>query len=230
MRLDDMPDRIRPAEACPLCDSGNSGEYWHDQTRDYLRCGTCNLVFVPRAQIVSAAEEKARYDTHRNSPDDPAYRRFLGRLFDPIEQKLAPGSRGLDFGSGPGPTLSVMFAEAGHSMAIYDRFYAPDPSVLEGKYTFITATEVVEHLQHPGKELERLWAQLEPGGYLGLMTQLVLDRNRFSRWRYKDDVTHIRFFSRTTFEWLADRWGADLNFPDKDVIMFEKLLPSQTDH
>ena len=220
-----MPDRTPPAEACPLCDSGNSGEYCHDRTRDYLRCGTCNLVFVPCGQLVSAAQEKARYDTHRNSPEDPAYRQFLGRLFDPIEQRLARRSRGLDFGSGPGPTLSVMFAEAGHSMAIYDRFYAPDPSVLEGEYTFITATEVVEHLQHPGKELGRLWASLEPGGYLGLMTQLVLDRNRFTRWRYKDDVTHIRFFSRTTFEWLAARWRADLQFPDKDVIIFEKPLP-----
>ena len=49
-------------------------------------------------------------------------------------------------------------------------------------------------------------------------------------WRYKDDVTHIRFFSRTTFEWLAARWRADLQFPGKDVIIFEKLLPSQSNH
>jgi hypothetical protein len=217
-----MPETSAPAKPCPLCDSENSTDYWHDHRRDYLLCGTCHLVFVPQDQLVSAAEEKARYDTHRNSPDDPRYRQFLSRLFTPVEQRLPPRSRGLDFGSGPGPTLSVMFAEAGHTVAIYDRFYASDPSVLEHPYTFITATEVVEHLRHPGQELGRLWTLLEPGGYLGLMTQLVLGRVQFGRWRYKDDVTHTRFFSRATFEWLGGSWKADVRFEDKDVIIFEK--------
>ena len=31
-----------------------------------------------------------------------------------------------------------------------------------------TATEVVEHLRHPGKELDRLWSLLKPGGNLGI--------------------------------------------------------------
>ena len=210
-------------ERCPLCESVNPGELWQDRKRNYLRCGTCELVFVPRGQFVSAEDEKARYDTHQNAPDDPRYRQFLSRLFTPMEERLTPGSRGLDFGSGPGPTLSIMFEEAGHSMAVFDRFYANDRSVFEGRYAFITATEVVEHLEHPGKELDRLWGLLEPGGYLGLMTQLVLDRNAFIRWRYKDDLTHIRFFAASTFEWLAARWTARITFADKDVILFQKI-------
>ncbi len=222
----DTPAPGAPGERCPLCESVNAREYWQDRKRDYLRCGTCHLVFVPSGQFVSAEDEKARYDTHQNAPDDPKYRQFLGRLFVPMQERLAPESRGLDFGSGPGPTLSVMFAETGHSMAIFDRFYASDPSVLEGRYAFITATEVVEHLEHPGKELDRLWGLLEAEGYLGLMTQLVLDRNAFIRWRYKDDLTHIRFFAASTFEWLAARWAARITFADKDVILFQKVVGS----
>jgi hypothetical protein len=127
----------------------------------------------PAEQHISADEEKARYDQHNNHPDDPDYRAFLSRIFVPMQQRLNPGSCGLDFGSGPGPTLSLMFEEAGHRMTIYDHFYAPTSSTLDQPYDFITATEVVEHLHRPGLELERLWSLLNPSGLLGVMTQLV---------------------------------------------------------
>jgi len=107
-------------------------------------------------------------------------------------------------------------------MAIYDHFYARDPSVLEKQYDFVTATEVVEHLHNPKKELDRLWACLKPGGWLGIMTKLALDREAFARWHYKNDPTHVCFFSRLTFEWLAAQWQAELTFADKDVILFYK--------
>ncbi|MGB2360319.1 MAG: methyltransferase, partial [Porticoccaceae bacterium] len=63
---------------------------------------------------MSSAAEKAIYDQHQNSPDDLQYRRFLSRLTEPLLERLGPCSRGLDFGCGPGPTLSVMMAEQGH--------------------------------------------------------------------------------------------------------------------
>ena len=179
-------------------------------------------MFVPSVQYLSPADEKAQYDLHQNSPDDQEYRRFLSRLFIPMKERLAPGSYGLDFGSGPGPTLSVMFEEIGHSMAIYDYFYAREPSVLERQYDFITATEVLEHLRDPRKELDRLWTLLKPGGSLGVMTQLVLESEAFASWYYKNDLTHVCFFSRSTFEWLAAQWQAELTFADKDVFLFYK--------
>lgn len=166
--------------------------------------------------------ERAEYDLHQNSPTDPGYRKFLGRLFHPLRERLSPGARGLDFGCGPGPALSVMFAEAGHPMAVYDPFYAPDRSVIDQSYDFITASEVVEHLHRPGEELGRLWSCLKPGGILGLMTQMVIDREAFARWRYRDDMTHVCFFSRETFAWLADRWRAEIIFPQKDVALLCK--------
>lgn len=207
---------------CPLCNTANAEPFFEDNRRSYFRCKVCQLTFVPPAQYLSPTEEKAEYDLHQNSPDDPGYRQFLSRIFEPMQARLAPNSHGLDFGCGPGPTLSVMFEEAGHTVALYDVFYAKNPSVFEQQYDFITATEVVEHLHQPQQELDRLWACLKPGGLLGIMTKLALNRDAFSRWHYKNDLTHVCFFSRQTFQWLAQKWEAEVTFIGKDVILFLK--------
>jgi hypothetical protein len=177
---------------------------------------------VPPASHLARRAEKAEYDRHQNHPDDPGYRRFLARLVLPLQARLAPGSRGLDFGAGPGPALAHMLTEAGHEVNLYDPFYANRPAALTRQYDFITASEVVEHLRHPGLELDRLYGLLKPGGLLGIMTKRVIDRERFARWHYKNDPTHVCFFSRETFAWLAARWGARVDFVDRDVIIIVK--------
>ncbi|WP_299311609.1 class I SAM-dependent methyltransferase [uncultured Halomonas sp.] len=207
---------------CPLCASAETAFYHRDERRDYRHCRRCDLVFVPPAFRLSPAEERAVYDQHENSPDDLGYRRFLGRLFEPLRARLAPGARGLDFGAGPGPTLSVMFEEAGHPMAIYDPFYAPDAGVLEEEYDFITATEVAEHLFAPGEVLTRLAGRLRPGGWLGLMTKRTTTREAFARWHYILDPTHVGFFSEASFQWLAESLGMSVAFPAADVVLLQK--------
>ncbi len=207
---------------CPLCEGATSALYHRDQRRDYYQCATCALVFVPPEQHLSAAAEKAEYDKHQNSPHDTGYRRFLGRLFTPLLAKLPTHAYGLDFGSGPGPTLSVMFAEQGYPMAIYDPFYAPDTSVLSQTFDFITATEVVEHLSQPGDVLTQLAALLVPGGYLGLMTKRVTNAEAFARWHYISDPTHISFFSETTFHWWARANNLSVEFPGSDTVILHK--------
>jgi SAM-dependent methyltransferase len=181
------------------------------------------MVFVPPRQFLSAEDEKKRYDLHQNSPQDLNYRRFLSRLFIPLQKYLTPGSHGLDFGSGPEPTLSRMLEEAGHRMTLFDHFYEPAPAALEQQYDFITATEVVEHLRDPQKELERLWTCLKQGGWLGIITHTAVGQDAFPQWYYKNDLTHICFFSGKTFAWLALRWNAEVVFADSDVVLFRKI-------
>jgi hypothetical protein len=206
---------------CPLCGASGS-PYREDRRRQYLQCSRCRLVFVLPEAFVSASAERAVYELHENDPDDPGYRRFLSRLCDPLAARLAPGACGLDVGSGPGPTLSVMFEELGHPMRLYDPYFAPDRTVLSGTYDFVTATEVVEHFREPAADYASMWACVRPGGYLGLMTKLVIDRDAFSRWHYKDDETHLCFHSRETLEWLGGQWAAPPVFLGKDVVIFEK--------
>ncbi len=215
-------DSADPAGRCRLCTKAGAELFCRDGRRHYYRCKQCLLVFVPPMQLLSAVAEKAEYDLHQNDPDDPGYRRFLGRLFEPLQARLPPSSHGLDFGCGPASALPVMLAEAGHSVALYDRFYAPDRAVLQRRYDFITATEVVEHLHRPGAELRQLWALLRPGGVLALMTKLVVDGEAFARWHYKNDPTHVVFFSRETFAWLAAEWRAELEIIGQDVILLTR--------
>ena len=207
---------------CPLCRTSDSSPFFEDSFRPYFQCRTCSLVFVPSSYYLSRQEEKARYDTHVNNPKDPGYRRFLSRLYDPLVKLLAPGSSGLDFGSGPGPTLSVMLEEAGFTMSLFDRFYANDPGVLQVTYDFITSTEVVEHLYHPLVEFDGLWECLKPGGYLGIMTKQVCNREAFATWHYIRDLTHVCFFSQATFIWLARHFSASVRFIGNDVVILQK--------
>ena len=207
---------------CPLCNATGGTPFFTDNRRDYLRCVQCALVYVPRAFYLSAAAERAEYDKHQNDVDDPGYRAFLSRLFEPLKASLSPASSGLDFGCGPGPALAKMLREAGYPVAVYDPFYAADTAVLQHSYDFITATEVVEHMHKPGDDLSRLWNMLRPGGTLAVMTKLVLDAAAFTTWHYKNDPTHVCFFSRETWQWWARKNAAELRFEGADVIFLRR--------
>jgi SAM-dependent methyltransferase len=193
-----------------------------DNSRQYYRCVSCELVFVPSEFHLSHAEEKARYDCHENDPQDIRYRQFVGRLFEAMQPHLCPASTGLDFGSGPGPALAEIFREAGYTMLLFDPYYAPDPQALSRSYDFIVSTETVEHLSRPGEELDRLWNCLKPGGHMGIMTKRISDPANFPEWHYIRDETHISFFADKTFQYLAQIWKAELTILSQDMILLKK--------
>lgn len=161
-----------------------------------------------------------RYDLHQNDPTDTGYRRFLNNLMEPVAGSLSPGAEGLDYGCGPGPTLSLMFREAGFYCADYDPFYAPDPVVLERQYDFLTCSEVIEHCHYPMKEFDRFLRLVRPGGVIGVMTQLVRDQAAFAKWHYIDDETHVCFFSEETFQWLGNYLDIEVVSHKKSVTLF----------
>lgn len=207
---------------CPLCGAAESREFGRDARRNYLRCARCFLVWVPPEYYLDRAQERSEYDKHQNATDDPGYRTFLDRLCQPLLAVLGENATGLDFGCGPGPALACMLREAGHHVALYDSFYCPDSDVLTDTYDFVSATEVVEHLHQPGAELDQLWAMLRDGGVLAVMTKLVLDEEAFSRWHYKNDPTHVVFFSELTWRWWAQQKSARLEQHGADVVLLHK--------
>jgi len=211
-----------PLPACPLCQSMAVGDFHREPQRDYLRCTVCKIVFVHPAHLPSRSVERRIYDLHQNDPHDPAYRKFLSRLYQPLSKKLRVGAVGLDFGSGPGPTLHLMFEEAGFQTDFYDPNYARDASVFQKTYDFITISEAVEHFHQPGRQLSQLWPLLTPDGWLGIMTQRWDANTGFDDWYYKRDPTHVSFFSISTFEWLARAWDATLEVVGADVVLFQK--------
>jgi len=167
------------------------------------------------------AEEREQYDLHENDPADPRYRKFLSHLSVPLLERVAPGSQGLDFGCGPGPALAMMLEEAGHRMSVFDPYYDNDPRVLESKYDFLTATEVVEHFHRPGEEFRTMFSLLRPGGWLGVMTSRLSAPEGFASWHYKNDPTHVCFYADATLVWLAHRHAARVEILSDRVALFQ---------
>ena len=210
------------AIACPLCGAATH-LFCEDRARRYFECPACGLVSADPASHLSPQDERAIYDLHRNEPADLRYRAFLSRLATPLLAELAPGMRGLDFGCGPGPVLSLMLREAGMAMADYDPFYAPHAALLDAQYDFVTCTEVVEHFRDPLAAWTQLASLVRPGGWLGVMTQLAPEvPANFLRWRYRDDRTHVSFHRLATLRWLATRFGFVLEQVESQAFLLRK--------
>ena len=214
------------AEPCPLCRSKGAVPFFKggkaSGNRDFLHCNECDLVFVPRAQLLDQAGQKARYLQHNNEVDDPAYREFLGRMYYALRPHLNAGAKGLDYGAGPGPALQQMMIEDGFDACVYDIYFHPDTSVLTVKYDFVTCTETAEHFGDPRDEFDRIDGMLLGGGWFGLMTGMLNDWADFPSWYYHRDQTHVNFFSQTTMHWLAEFYGWEARFPSQNVVLFRK--------
>lgn len=207
---------------CPVCRAPAPRPLLSRGGRDYWRCELCAASFLDPGQRPAPTEEHAHYRQHRNDPADPAYRSFLARLARPLLTRLAPGSRGLDYGCGPGPALAAMLREAGHAVNLYDPFFQPDPVVLAQTYDFITCTEVIEHFHSPATEFSRLDKMLQAGGWLALMTCFQTDDARFAAWHYRQDPTHVVFYREATLRFVAAQRGWSCEIPVKDVALMRK--------
>lgn len=201
---------------CPLCASLDSDFYHQDNRRDYWQCLHCRLVYVDPAHRLTPEAEKAIYDLHENLPDDPGYLRFLSRLAQPLMDVLHAGAKGLDYGCGPSPVLAELLTQNGYPTKGYDPFYFPTQP--QSRYDFISCTEAIEHFYQPGKVIGDWMTLLRPGGLLAIMTKRVLSKERFANWHYKNDQTHVCFFSEETFQWLADYYSLRLQIVAADVV------------
>lgn len=208
--------------ACPVCRDEKAKPFMTVNARRYWRCQTCEATFLEPRQRPRPDAEHAHYLQHQNDPDDPGYRGFLAKLAQPLLSRLAPGSSGLDYGCGPGPALASMMRDAGHSMALYDPFFAPDPASLSGAYDFVTCSETAEHFHDPAREFDRLDGLLQAGGWLGVMTCFQTDDARFVDWHYRRDPTHVVFYRAVTFHHLAAQRGWHCEIPIKDVALMRK--------
>lgn len=180
----------------------------------------CALIHRDPAQRLSRDEERNRYLLHENDGNDSEYVNFLKRLADPVLERLRPGARGLDFGCGPAPVLSEIMTAAGFPCAAYDPFFAPDESLLEKQYDFITCSEVVEHAHDPAHVFTTLRRMLAPGGTLGVMTMFNPGEDAFADWWYRRDPTHVCFYGEATMRWIGERHGWKTGFPRPNVTIF----------
>ncbi|MGQ7870760.1 class I SAM-dependent methyltransferase [Sunxiuqinia sp. sy24] len=166
-------------------------------------------------------EEKERYLEHNNGLHHPGYVKFLNQAIRQGRPFLLPEMKGLDFGCGPEPTLSVLLEKQGIACADYDPIFFPELS--KGPYDFIFATECFEHFFHPAEELKKISQLLSPGGYLIVMTSLWKLGRTFRSWNYARDITHVAFYHAETFCYICKHYGfKQLGGDQKRVIILQK--------
>jgi len=213
---------------CSLCCLDTVYNYFtktekNGDIKNFFKCETCGLVFLDPADHLSPEEERSIYDFHQNSPENEGYVGFLKRLANPLMLKLKENSKGLDFGCGPGPTLSTIFKANGYEIFNYDPYYFPDSTLLNNKYDFITCTEVIEHFYQPGKEFLFFDTLLkENKSFLGIMTQLLPEGSNFDTWWYHRDPTHVSIYSLKTFTWISEWMGWKMEIPENGVVIYSK--------
>jgi Methyltransferase domain len=189
---------------CPLCQRKETELYDQDKQRSFMQCLGCNLVFVPRHELISETKEFDRYRAHENAEENEGYHFYLAGIRNQIIPHLSPHSRGLDFGSGKTKLLEHLLRERGHDVLSYDVYFYPESPYKKDKYDFIVLSEVIEHLRNPLETMSELKLLLDTRGKMFIKTRLLpVKREEFKDWFYKRDITHVQFFSERSFEVLS---------------------------
>jgi hypothetical protein len=208
---------------CPLCKApvANVHQIPGPLDRCYYLCSQCKLIFTAHVDLPSMNEEKTRYNEHDNTIEAPGYVKFLNQAIKPALPFLKAQMRGLDYGSGPGPTLSQLLKREGITCEDYDPIFGPD--LPEGSFDYIFSTEAFEHFHNPGKEMCQISEILKPGGLLAVMTMFRPCLSEFANWFYAKDYSHVTFFNQETFDYLCLQWHFEHLWDDgKRVILLKK--------
>lgn len=177
------------------------------------------MIALDKQHWLCPTEERERYEHHNNSPEDPHYRDFLGCAVNPLLPFLSHDMIGLDYGCGPGPTVSVMLKELGFKVEDYDPIFSP--IVLHPPYDFITCTETIEHFRFPQQEFVKISKLIRPSGSMVFMTEVFDDKKDFEQWWYIRDTTHVSFYRAETFEWIRDHFKWEMIVPSENVRIFQ---------
>jgi len=204
---------------CPLCHTQSSVEYGTTGKVLFLKCHECALVFKSIEFFPSEEKEKSRYLLHKNDVNDSKYQKFVAPIVSAISKQYSTQSIGLDFGAGSGPVAAKLLKDKGYSIAFYDPFFYPNKEVLLTTYDFIICCEVMEHFHEPKKEFELLRKLLKPKGRLYCMTQLLPTPAKFKDWNYKNDPTHVVFYSEENLTWIKEHFDfSEVNIENRLII------------
>ena len=213
---------------CPLC--GSEQLRLIETKRDrFFRCRVCSLVFRDPSDLPDERASAARYAQHRNSPDDPGYVSYLTDIIDKALSVAGIGvSRVLDWGSGPVAVCSGLLRSRGFSVDSWDPLFASDQRPPEAAYDLAFCIEVAEHFFNPLSDFAELAARVRPGGLLALHTHLAPDDDAdFRSWWYKEDPTHVAFYSIPSLKRLARVAGLlPIAFEDRRLALFRRPLPA----
>jgi len=164
-----------------------------------MRCDKCTLVFVPPSDYCTRAHELSRYALHNNSLSNKNYVSYIAQLIPLLLCGSHRKPAVLDFGSGPARVLEYLLRRENVRCTSYDPLYDVNATALSQAYDIVVMNEVIEHLRKVGDECARIGECIHPGGRLVVRTRILDNQPDFGSWWYKNDITHINFFSISSF-------------------------------
>lgn len=191
---------------CPIC--REPSEPFYEDVRPFRACPSCEFIFTN----FRAREEKAEahYQGQWGSLGEEWWRGLAENIIESVEPYRKP-RRILDYGAGRGD-LTAQFRKMGYDVTALEPMtdgYLKDQRY-PNLFDLVVGVEVIEHLPNLWEELEHVRRNTAPRGVIYFKTSIadVLrdpDPTGFFReWKYKDDPTHVNFFSRRSIERLAD--------------------------
>ena len=204
---------------CRVCET-EMKYFSNTRNRDYYRCPNCDSIQLSELQLLAPVNEKKRYDTHNNDIHDPGYQKFVSPITDYILNNFKQTDMGLDFGAGPGPVISKLLKDNHYHIKQYDPHYHPHTELLKKKYDYVVACEVIEHFYQPKKEFELLKKLTKNHGSWIFMTDIYDDSIDFNNWYYKNDETHVIFYTKKTLQYLKEVYSFKDLVIDKRLIIF----------
>ena len=189
---------------------------------DYFRCDHCSWIALTLDKRLDKHAEKAHYALHENTMENQGYVAMFETFLAFIDTHAENYHHVLEYGCGPGPVLAQLLEQKHKHVTCHDPYFMPNPQWETRHYDVITCTEVFEHLAHPFDVLASLRQRLAPQGHLALMTHFHYDDpTRFKTWFYKQDPTHIGFFTPKTFEIMAAKLGLHVKAHDgkKSILL-----------
>jgi hypothetical protein len=190
----------------------------------YIFCKICEYICLKKAYIVNETDEKKRYLLHNNSNNLGYIRMFNNFITKAILPFCNNNINSLDFGCGSVPVLAELLKERKFNVDIYDKYFFKDKIYQGKKYDLITITEVIEHLYDPLKYFRLFINHLNKNGIIAGTTLFHHNNSElFEKWWYKNDITHVSFYSEKTIRYIANILNLNvLLIDDKNIFVLSR--------
>lgn len=199
----------------------------------YCLCETCGFCFSPEIVSWTLAEFEQRIYNRGYEVVDPDYvmrrphlnHHSLMARFGKASKQI----RHLDYGGGNG-YLSKLLRESGWASMSYDPFVNRDVDISTyGKFDFITAFEVFEHVPNVDSLMSALRALLAPQGVILFSTLISnghIEKGKPLTWWYASPRNgHISLFTKESLATLAKRYQFNYGRENDNIHYMWASLP-----